>query len=432
MPNPSQPIQVQDAVSVGQITRDIRAVLEGTFPHVRVFGEVVGLARPRSGHIYLTLKDCTGEDDAQISVVIWRDRAQALRFPLEDGMLVVVQGHVALYPPRGAYQIIAASVQPAGQGTWLVAFERLKEKLLREGLFEAERKRPLPFMPREIGIITSPTGAALHDVLRSLFRRFPAAVRVFPSRVQGEGSADEIVAALDAVDAYQGPLDLVILARGGGSLEDLWTFNEERVVRRVAECTRPTIAAVGHEVDVTLVDLVADVRAQTPTEGGEIAVPDYRQLVAAAVEDGTRLCRAFERCHRDAWNRSVQWRQRLLQASPESRLRHASERLQMLGSALQKSLYNRFREWDDLLAISGEKLEALSPFSVLKRGFSVVRHPESGEELPSGAARGPRIVRSATEVEVGDELQILLGAGKLDVRVLRRETQANDGVKASR
>lgn len=412
--------QLTDAISVAEFTRGIRSVLEGNFPHVRVFGEVIGLARPRSGHIYLTLKDCTGED-AQVSVMIWRDRAQALRFPLEDGLLVVVQGHLAVYPPRGSYQVVAAKVEPAGQGTLLLAFERLKQKLLNEGLLDPARKKALPPMPREIGVITSPSGAAIHDVLRSIYRRFPARVRIFPSRVQGEGSADDVVSALDAVDRYRGPLDVVILARGGGSLEDLWTFNEEKVARRVALCSRPTISAVGHEVDVTLVDLVADLRAQTPTEAGELVVPDYRQLGATVGDLGQRLRQALSRRHRESWNGVQQEFHRLRQASPEARLLRTTEELKRVGSALRKGLYNRLREWQDSLSISGEKLEALSPYSVLKRGYSItLKSAESSREPDESPVVHPRtVLRKATEVEIGEELSIVLGEGEVDVRVLR-------------
>ena len=394
------------ALSVGELSAQIRDLLQGTFSRVRVHGEIVGLARPGSGHIYFSLKDDSGVADAKISAVLWRDRARRLRLSLEDGLKVTVEGRISVFEPRGVYQIVVDQVSPAGRGALLVALERLKEKLQTEGLFDPARKRPLPFLPRCIGLITSPSGAAVRDVLQSLHRKFPSHVRIFPVRVQGEGSATEIVAALKAIARQPRLVDAVILARGGGSLEDLWTFNEEKLVRAVASCPVPTISGVGHEADGTLVDLVADVRAQTPTHAGDLVVPNMLQLAATVQDGGGRLRAAGERQLRGVSERLADLRGRYLRASPEQRIRLGLERLQVLSDALKKALYNRLRQWEDQLLIFGEKLDALSPLRVLGRGYSLVR-TDAGE-----------IVRQVSQLLIDQRLRILLGEGEVDVRIV--------------
>ena len=396
-----------DALSVGDLTGQIREVLEGTFSRVRVFGEVIGLAEPRSGHVYFSLKDSENENGARISVVMWRDRARRLRFPLEDGLLVTVEGRLTVYEPRGTYQVIADQIQPAGQGTLLVAFERLKEKLWKEGLLDPARKVPLPFLPQRIGLITSTSGAAVHDVLRSIYRKFPAWVRIAPVRVQGEGSADDIVGALGCFDADPPLVDVVILARGGGSLEDLWTFNEEVVARAVAACRIPTISGVGHEVDTTLVDLVADMRAQTPTHAGELVVADFGRLTDALRDSRARLIQALLHHHGTARERVRVLGGRLRQASPLTTVAQSMEEVDRHLSTLKKTLYNRFREWEDQLSFYGGKLDALNPLLVLKRGYSVTQNTDGD------------IVRNATDLKVGDDLAVLLAEGQVDVRVTK-------------
>lgn len=396
-----------DALSVGELTTAIRGLLEDAFGRVRVHGEVVSLARPGSGHVYFHLKDEDGrENGARVSAVLWRDRARRLRFLLEEGQRVVVEGRLTVYAPRGTYQIVAESVRPAGQGALLLALERLKERLRRDGLFDVGRKRPLPPFPRRIGLITSPGGAAIRDVLRSIHRKFPAHVRIIGARVQGEGAADEIVRALRVFGRHRDLVEVVILARGGGSLEDLWTFNEERLVRAIAECPLPIITGVGHEIDVTLADLAADVRAQTPTHAGELVVPDFRQLGGALGEGRRRLLRALGRQVRGARDGVVGLGNRLRRAGPERELGRLQTELGRRACALKKGLYNRLREWEDRTTRFGEKLEALSPLGVLRRGYSVIRTPEG------------RIVRTVTEVHGGDHLILLLADGEVDARAL--------------
>ncbi len=399
------PLLPPEALSVSEFTRQVKQLLEGAFSRAVVYGEVIGLSRPASGHLYFTLKDERDGEKAQIAVVMWRDRAAKLRFPLDDGLLVVVEGRMTVYEPRGSYQIVAESVRPAGQGTLLLALERLKERLWKEGLFDPARKRPIPFLPRSIGIITSASGAAVHDVLKSIFRKFPAAVRLLPVRVQGEGSAEDIVSAFQILARQPDLVEVAILTRGGGSLEDLWTFNEEKVVRAVAAAPVPVISAVGHEVDVTLSDLAADVRAQTPTQAGELVVPDLGQILEALDNLRRRLeadiSRKLEARFKEAAHlgRSISI-QRLFELAAGH-----FEEVGRLGEALKKTLYNRLREWEDLFLLNTEKLSALNPLNILRRGYSMTMTPDG------------KVIRSVSSVKIGEEIAVVLAEGELGARV---------------
>jgi exodeoxyribonuclease VII large subunit len=254
--------------SVTELTQVVKAALETAVPQVWVAGEVSNARRYPSGHIYLTLKDA----GASISGVIWRGDAGRLKFELKDGLQLVCRGRVDVYPPRGSYQLVIDQAEPKGKGALQLAFEQLKEKLRAEGLFAPERKKKLPLLPKTIGVVTSPRGAALIDILRTIERRF-AKVRVliYPARVQGDGAAAEIVAGLEYLGGRP-DIDVIIVGRGGGSIEDLWAFNEESVARAIYNCPAPVISAVGHEVDFTIADFVADIRASTPTAAAEMVV----------------------------------------------------------------------------------------------------------------------------------------------------------------
>jgi exodeoxyribonuclease VII large subunit len=390
----------EPVLSVDQLTRGIRRILESSFEQVSVRGEISGLSCPRSGHLYFSLRDGGGTSGSQISVVLFRDQALNLRFRLEDGQQVVVRGRLTVYEPRGAYQIVARNVAPDGPGEIALALERLKQRLAGEGLFAEARKRPLPFLPRRIGVATSPSGAAVHDILRAIYRRHPAAwVRIVPVRVQGEGASAEIAAALELLGRPEAEVEVVIVGRGGGSPEDLWAFNEERVVRAVAGCRVPVISAVGHEVDFTLCDLAADVRAQTPTHAGEMVVPDIGDLRREMAILAGRLGRGLQ-------GRVVRLRERL------DRVEHAwpslgtraiiearSQRLDDLARVLQKSLYNTYRRWHDKLRVFSGNLNALNPLAVLQRGFSVVFD-----------SRG-KAIRRAADLRRGEPLRILFHEG---------------------
>ena len=262
-------------LTVSELTQKVKTRLETDFEEVWVEGEISNLRRPSSGHSYLTLKD----EKSQIRAVIFRFMGRYLKFEPQDGMLVICRGKMSVYEPRGEYQLILDYMEPKGVGALQLAFEQLKEKLAREGLFATEHKKPLPYLPRKIGIVTSPTGAAVKDLLNVIGRRFPTmSILISPVKVQGEGSAQEIARAVDELNLVQG-IDVIIVARGGGSLEDLWSFNEECVARAIYRSSIPVVSAVGHEIDFTIADFVADLRAPTPSAAGELVVRDKGELV---------------------------------------------------------------------------------------------------------------------------------------------------------
>ncbi|MGB7344038.1 MAG: exodeoxyribonuclease VII large subunit, partial [Pirellulaceae bacterium] len=278
------------AISVSDLTLHIKAMVEELFPPLWVAGEISDLVRARSGHVYFTLKD----DASQIRAVMWRSSAERLNFDMEDGQAVLCFGNLEVYAPRGTYQLVVRKAQPQGIGALQLAFQKLQAKLAAEGLFAAERKRPLPEFPRRIGIVTSPTGAAVRDFLQAAANRFRGVeIVVIPALVQGQGAAKSIVGAIRAAHQLQPPLDVLVVSRGGGSLEDLWCFNEEPVVRAIAESDLPTVSAVGHEIDVTLADLAADVRALTPTDAATHVLPDGRRLISAYQNLSLRLHRSM-------------------------------------------------------------------------------------------------------------------------------------------
>ena len=281
------------SLSVGELSRNIKRTLEDDFGHVRVRGEVSGAKRAASGHWYFRLKD----DKAVIDAVCWRGSANRLNTPPEDGLEVTATGRVTTYEGRSVYQLVVEQLEPAGAGALLKLLEERRKKLGAEGLFDQDSKRPLPYLPDRIGVVTSPTGAVIRDILHRLADRFPRHVLVAPVRVQGEGAAKEIAAAIQAMSKLEGDLrpDVVIVARGGGSLEDLWAFNEEVVVRATAKSAIPLISAVGHETDTTLIDYASDRRAPTPTAAAEMAVPVRQDLIAETRRLGLRLAEAAER-----------------------------------------------------------------------------------------------------------------------------------------
>ena len=283
---PSPPPEPQ-VLSVAELTARIKDLLDVSFGSVWVAGEISNLARPQSGHYYLTLKD----DQAQIRCALWRNVAMRLRFDLRDGLDVICRGRIDVYGPRGTYQLIIESIEPKGIGALELALRQLREKLAKEGLFDPRRKRPLPPFVRRIALVTSPTGAAIHDFLQVLARRWRGAdVLVVPTRVQGEGAAAEIAAAIATANALPMAIDCLVVARGGGSLEDLWAFNEEAVVRAIHASRIPVVSAIGHEIDVTLADLVADVRAPDAQRGGRAGGPGGRRLAGPLPPDREAAC----------------------------------------------------------------------------------------------------------------------------------------------
>jgi len=327
----------RDIYSVSRLNAEIRAVLEGSFPLVWVEGEISNLVTPRSGHSYFSLKDA----HAQVRCALFRNRRQLLRFQPKDGDRVLLRARVSLYEARGEFQLIVEHMEPAGEGALLRAFEELKAKLEKEGLFDARRKKPIPRFPRCVGVVTSPTGAAIRDILQVMARRWPGLpVIVYPTLVQGDEAPREIVQALKLADA-RGECDLLILARGGGSLEDLAAFNDEQLARAIAGLKTPLISAVGHEIDFTIADFVADRRAPTPSAAAELATPDRDEVLHRLQLFEQRLARQLAH---------------LLEAR-RARLRHAAHKLQLLHPARQ--LEQRQLRVDDLAGRLARAMEAL-------------------------------------------------------------------------
>ena len=327
-------------LSVSELSLALKRMVEGEFGHVRLRGEISGWKRAASGHAYLCLKDA----DAVIDGVIWRGAASAIPFAPQDGIEVIATGKLTIYPGRSKYQIVIERMELAGEGALMALFEKLKARLAGEGLFDRERRKPLPYMPKVIGVVTSPTGAVIRDILHRLEDRFPSHVLLWPVKVQGEGAAQEVAAAVRGFDAIAsgGPVprpDLLIVARGGGSIEDLWAFNEEVVVRAVADCTIPIISAVGHETDTSLCDFAADLRAPTPTAAAEIAVPvlaDVRHTLAT-------LALRAERCARRYHERAGERLAALVRVLPrrDALLGPQRQRMDDLGGRLDRALERR-------------------------------------------------------------------------------------------
>jgi exodeoxyribonuclease VII large subunit len=395
----------QPIISVSELTRKIKGVLEMGFPQVLVSGEISNFKRHTSGHLYFTLKD----EAAQIQAVMWRGRAMSLFFTPQDGMKVVVRGSITVYEVRGIYQIDVVQIQPMGVGELQLAFERLKKKLMAEGLFEPEHKKPLPKYPKRIGIVSSPTGAAIHDMLTIIGRRYPPVeVLLCPVAVQGEGAAEEIAEAVRELNLF-GKLDVIIVGRGGGSLEDLWAFNEEIVARAIYDSKIPVVSAVGHEVDFTISDFVADLRAPTPSAAGELVVPDKSEIlellrnscytmnqtiaerISASREKVVSLIRSYH------FNKPLQLQ------------REYSQRVDELERTLVTTLAHRFTLLHSYATQLHKRLQSLNPDQVLKRGYTMVY-------------RDGKIVESARRLHAEDDVNIKFRDGTADSVVKRITT----------
>jgi exodeoxyribonuclease VII large subunit len=371
-------------LTIAELTERIKRSLENDFSDVALQGEVSNVTRPRSGHLYFTLKD----DSASIRAVIWRNDAQRITFDLSDGLSVRALGRVTVYAPRGEYQIVVRHLEPEGIGALELAFRQRYARLLQEGLFDPARKRPLPRYPRGIVIVSSPTGAAVRDVLQVVGRRWRCVrMLIAPTRVQGTGADLEVAAALELANRVNG-VDLIIVARGGGSMEDLWTFNEEIVVRAIAQSRLPVVSAVGHEIDVTLADLAADRRALTPSEAGEVSVPDAREVLQ-------HIDRLSER----------------LRSAGATQLKDAQLRLQELLQRARLAMGQAIQNRRHAVARLAASLEALSPLGVLARGYSLTFH-----------ADGRTVIRDSREVKNGDLIRTRLSAGSIASQVVSTES----------
>lgn len=414
----------QRPLSVFELTSQIKDLMEAAFPEVWVAGEVSNFARPQSGHCYLTLKD----DRAQLKAVMWRGVATRMRFDLNDGLEVICRGHLDVYAQRGSYQLVIEDIIPRGMGALELALRQLREKLAREGLFDPARKRPLPAFVRRIAVVTSPTGAAIRDFLQVLGRRWRGAdVLIVPVRVQGEGAAAEIAAAIEMVNrlpeaergdsphlpTQEGTVpffrpDCIVVTRGGGSMEDLWAFNEEAVVRAIDASQIPVISAVGHEIDVTLSDLAADLRALTPSEAAELVAPATEELLAdlrqveqrLAVGLRSRAVRARSRL--DALARSSVFRR------PFQSVFEMSRRLDELNARADRAIRGRARVARQQIDTVAGQLESLSPLAVLGRGYSLTQRTSDG-----------RLIRAAAELSPGEQITTRLSQGQAVSRVER-------------
>jgi exodeoxyribonuclease VII large subunit len=372
----SQHAATETVFTVSQLTGLIKDVLETSFPEVWVSGEISDVARPRSGHCYFTIKD----DKSQLRGVMWRSTVARVRFDLRDGLEVVCRGRVEVYAPRGSYQLIVREIHPKGAGALELALRQLRDKLAAEGLFDPGRKRPLPPFIRRLAVVTSLTGAAIRDFLEVLRRRFRGIdVLVAPVRVQGEGAAAEIAQAIATVNRLAVPVDALVLTRGGGSLEDLWAFNEEAVVRAIAASGVPVVSAVGHDIDVTLSDLAADVRAATPSEAAELVAPATAE-VAEQLRQTRRRLRAALRARVAAAGAALE----ALQMSramrrPRDLVHDRARWIDELEGRAARAMRTRVRSARQQIEAAADRLHALSPLGVLGRGYSITQTLDDGE-----------------------------------------------------
>ena len=437
--------------TVSRLNREVRRVLEDALPSLWVEGEVSNLARPASGHLYFSLKD----EAAQVRCVMWRSSVARLGFVPANGMHLMVRARVGVYEPRGEYQLVVDFAEEAGEGALRRRFEALKAALKAEGLFDEAAKRPLPGLPKRIGIVTSPTGAAVRDIIHVLGRRFPAVpVLIYPVPVQGEGAAEQIAAALETA-SRRAECDVLILARGGGSLEDLWAFNEEVVARAIRACAVPVVSGVGHETDFTIADFAADRRAPTPSGAAELVVPDVAEWLGRLERDARRLGAAFSRDLTGKGRQLEYLTRRLARAHPGVRLKQHAQRLDELDARMRRALSGLLTARRDQLGrVSAElaahapgpriqaarervagaqrriaasarhalvlarsrcdsavrALNAVSPLATLGRGYAIATRAEDGA-----------ILRDAAAVEPGEDIRVRLARGTLAARATGRE-----------
>ncbi|MBO6556654.1 MAG: exodeoxyribonuclease VII large subunit [Pseudomonadales bacterium] len=438
----------RQVITVSELNRDAKHLLESEFPVLHVEGEISNLAQPSSGHWYFTLKD----DKAQVRCAMFRNRNHMVRFKPRNGQQIVVRGRISLYEGRGEFQMIADSLEDSGEGALRRAYENLKRRLQEEGLFDASRKKPIPTLAEHIAIVTSPSGAAIRDVITVMRRRFPAVrISILPVQVQGDDSVPQIVEALSKANARrQDPFELILLTRGGGSLEDLWSFNTEPVARAVASSELPVVCAVGHESDVSIADFVADLRAPTPSAAAELITPDgsvledsvdyLRQRLVQSIlqnlEDQTREVTHLQRRLRHPNTRLEDLAQRLdeterrLRASvtrilsekrsqlgqarlvsPNAVVDAGKLKLQVLSEKLTATELAARKSVETRLANVAGKLDALSPLATLQRGYAIVSSEPDG-----------RVITNASYVETGDRIRTRLQSGELIAEVTDKKT----------
>ena len=384
--------------TVSELNREIKIVLEDTYPDIWVEGEISNFKIYSSGHIYFSMKD----EESQVSAVIWQGISRSFKFRPEDGLKIIARGRISSYPKRGEYQFIISYIEPAGKGALQLAFEQLKKKLEKEGLFSPERKRPIPLLPQKIGIVTSPTGAAIRDMLSVIGRRFTnIEVLIYPVRVQGDEAKEDIAQAIEYLNENYPSLDVLLVGRGGGSLEDLWAFNEEMVARAIAGSRIPVISAVGHETDFTISDFTADLRAPTPSAAAELVVKNKVELAEKIA--------GYMRHLENQWDFLITGYENQLRNLSESRaltnpaaifedlIRGLDEQYSKLEHFIQIFLDKNSKAWELL----GEKLNLLSPLNILDRGYSVCY------KLPEN-----KILKNSKELEPEDSVRVKLHKGE--------------------
>lgn len=396
--------------SVHEITLRVKTLLEGRFANVVVEGELSGGKIFSSGHYYGTLKD----ESAKLNLTIWRSSLARVRFDLEEGMKVRAYGNLEIYPKNGAYSLIATKIEPVGQGELDLAFRQICEKLRRAGLFEEERKRPLPLFPSRVAVITSVSGAALRDFWRVTKERWPLAdLIVMDSLVQGDQAAEKLTAAMRVAQNIEG-LDLIVITRGGGSREDLWPFNDEQLAYAIAASKVPVVSAVGHEIDTSVSDLVSDFRAATPTHAATVIFPEVREIGLSLTGAKVQLQNAIAQKMTVTAHWLEEQDRRLVSAGSRV-VERASASVQQLESKLKSALDRRMADLNADIQRQAAVLESLSPLKVLARGFSVTL-----------ADDGKKVVKSVQEIEVGDRVETRLGDGVLKSRV--EEVQSNGSI----
>ncbi len=396
----------EKVITVSEVTRGIRTFLEHNFSSISILGEISNVRKPGSGHIYLTLKD----KNAQLQAVIFRNAVNRIKFELKDGLEVISTGSITVYEPRGQYQLIINKIEPKGIGSLQLAFQQLKEKLEKEGLFDRAHKKPIPFIPQKIGIVTSPTGAAIKDILNIIERRFAnVEILIYPVKVQGEGAAEEIAEAIIALNNIS-DIDVIIAGRGGGSLEDLWAFNEEIVARSIYNSQIPIISAVGHEIDITIADLVADKRALTPSEAGELVVPRKDLLTEILEKLKTRHLQALSSKLRLSKDKLARIANSYAMRQPFDRLHRWQQKLDELSQRLNLNITHALNtEREKLSGIAG-KLESLSPLNVLKRGYTITTREDNNISL-----------RDIKDLNKGDQIKTILFKGRIVSKILSVE-----------
>lgn len=399
----SPQIQKPRVLSVSQINFYIKSIIEndGSLQFVLVTGEISNLTvHQRSGHIYLSLKD----SNSVISAVMFAGNARRLKFRLENGMKVICRGRISVYEPSGRYQLYIEDMQPDGVGALTLAFEQLKKNLAQKGLFDNAHKKPLPKFPKTIGVITSPTGAAVQDITNIIRRRFPSAgIVLAPVLVQGESAPEQLVRAVNKFSASK-IADVVIIGRGGGSAEDLWAFNDEQLAYAVYNCETPIISGVGHETDFTVCDFVADVRASTPSAAAELAVPDRQELMSYYFKQKQYISAMLDRKIKTAQLRLENQQRRMSASSPKLKAEQLEKQLSAKSEKLTRLMNAYISDKENKLVAAKGKLDGLNPLNVLNRGYAIAEKDE-------------KIITSSKQLKDGDDFTVILSDGKINAKV---------------